>query len=901
MTRLARPLPGDRLLGRYQLVELAAEGPHSAVYRGVEIESERTVALKFDLEGRDIEARALRRLNSPRVIALVDAGSIDAGASGLGAARPETNHAVIHGASFCVLPWLAGQSLAQHLDTAELTLEHSLRLGIAAAEALSDVHAAGVIHCDLKPSNLWLPTADLCAPLLIDLGSARLDDGREDQPRLGTPGFASPEQLRGGLITPAADLFGLGALLYRCLAGYAAFPGGTPALVALASLSPALAPPSRLPPALQALLASLLAQAASARPPSAEQVAASLRHTLSAATGAELAAQPEQRGGARAAYALEGRGLAAADHRGPTDEVAAAADAADWLRLRLRRRRELTARCLQLAGGRRELLEALLSCLPGAGADFDLSAESALWSQPGLVALTHDLRRLAPAAREVLRAVSALGELRRQTLRAVLSFTAEKLELAIAGLVAGGWLVEERGEGGGGRAYGLTATLVGHLLLREITPAERRALHRAAAAQLLSDQRLPGAPALLARIGEHFGAAEQPELAISMLELAARRAMQQAQVAAARRFGERALALASSSSALYVLLAEACNSLGEPALAIRHAEQALRDVQPESPEWWAAKRELATAWRRRGADARLRQLAHELLAVAGPAADVQAISCLTRVAEELAYTAHARLAPVLIARLPAPSAAQRPAWRALLADAESTRAYVAGDLVGCQRAMQRAAALYRELGDVQRAVIREVHLGWSQLELGQLAGAERSLRQARLSAQQISCWPALASAEQNLGYCLALRGDLQGGMAMLASAVQSGRVQQHRRLLVGGYELLARVQLLAGDWASALDSAERGLAELETGAEPQRAPLFALLAQARLAAGETDAARAALELAWCSYQGGVGLEGTEQLWVLLARVAVLSAAGQTVQPRRRSRQRGRWCWVGWPS
>ncbi len=58
MTRLARPLPGDRLLGRYQLVELAAEGPHSAVYRGVEIESERTVALKFDLEGRDIEARA---------------------------------------------------------------------------------------------------------------------------------------------------------------------------------------------------------------------------------------------------------------------------------------------------------------------------------------------------------------------------------------------------------------------------------------------------------------------------------------------------------------------------------------------------------------------------------------------------------------------------------------------------------------------------------------------------------------------------------------------------------------------------------------------------------------------------------------------------------------------------
>ncbi|MDW8803885.1 serine/threonine-protein kinase [Streptomyces scabiei] len=134
------------------------------------------------------------------------------------------------------VPWVAtgyaaGPSLAAAIADGGHLPPHSVRvLGAGLAEALSAVHALGLVHRDVKPSNVLL-TVD--GPLLIDFGIARATDGTASLTStgvsIGSPGYMSPEQILGKGITGAADVFSLGAVLAYAATGQSPFPGDSSA------------------------------------------------------------------------------------------------------------------------------------------------------------------------------------------------------------------------------------------------------------------------------------------------------------------------------------------------------------------------------------------------------------------------------------------------------------------------------------------------------------------------------------------------------------------------------------------------------------------------------------------------------------------------------------------------
>ncbi|MGM0349748.1 serine/threonine-protein kinase, partial [Streptomyces sp. Adlamb9] len=134
------------------------------------------------------------------------------------------------------VPWVAtayaaGPSLAAAVTDAGPLPEHTVRaLAAGLAEALAAVHALGLVHRDVKPSNVLLT---LDGPLLIDFGIARATDGTASLTAtgasVGSPGYMAPEQILGAGVLGAADVFSLGAVLTYAATGQAPFPGDSSA------------------------------------------------------------------------------------------------------------------------------------------------------------------------------------------------------------------------------------------------------------------------------------------------------------------------------------------------------------------------------------------------------------------------------------------------------------------------------------------------------------------------------------------------------------------------------------------------------------------------------------------------------------------------------------------------
>ncbi|MFJ5877182.1 protein kinase [Streptomyces sp. NPDC093088] len=239
-------LTAHAVAGRYRLDGLLGSGGASDVYEALDLRLRRPVAVKIFRpggEGRteerfDDEGRLLARMRHPGLVTLYDSG------------REE-------GRPYLVMQLVRGTTLRRRIAATPLTPRETVRTGAALASALAHVHAAGVVHRDVKPSNVLLDGEG--SPYLTDFGISRPFDPEarvETGPVVGTAAYMAPEQALGRGAGPAADVYSLGLVLLESLKGELEY-AGAPLESALARLHrPPVIPPG-LPPALAELMAAM--------------------------------------------------------------------------------------------------------------------------------------------------------------------------------------------------------------------------------------------------------------------------------------------------------------------------------------------------------------------------------------------------------------------------------------------------------------------------------------------------------------------------------------------------------------------------------------------------------------------------------------------------------------------
>jgi len=266
---------GERVASRFEILGEAGRGGMGTVFRARDHRSKRDVALKvLAVRGRDSvarferEAAILSQLHHPNVVEYVAHGVVPSGPCWL------------------VMEWVDGETLTDRLDRVGIDARETVALAAQVASALAALHALGIVHRDVKPSNLMLIGGDPSKVKLVDFGVARrtaeLDRLTRTGAMIGTAGYMAPEQARGDHIEldGRADLFALGCVMHECLTGTPTFRGES----TLACRAKVLLhdPPRvrkiapELPAALEAIVASLLMRAADDRPARAADVAAAL-------------------------------------------------------------------------------------------------------------------------------------------------------------------------------------------------------------------------------------------------------------------------------------------------------------------------------------------------------------------------------------------------------------------------------------------------------------------------------------------------------------------------------------------------------------------------------------------------------------------------------------------------
>lgn len=281
-------------LGRYQLGELLGRGGMGEVYAALgpdgqsaaikvlhaHLGADGTSRLRFRRE-----ADVVQRLPATCTPSLFEIGEAA-------------------GCDFIAMERLHGEDLAGLLRRRErLAVREVITLVGAIAQALAVAHAAGVVHRDLKPSNVFLVGAELDDVRLLDFGIARLYETVGDTTLtgtdvvLGSPGYLAPEQVAGdrGAIGPACDVFALGAIAFRALAGVPAFPSRSTAAALHEALYHVPDWPAPLPLGVERAVAVALAKEPRHRYDAPRELAADLRrgadgdpldHLESRATGA---------------------------------------------------------------------------------------------------------------------------------------------------------------------------------------------------------------------------------------------------------------------------------------------------------------------------------------------------------------------------------------------------------------------------------------------------------------------------------------------------------------------------------------------------------------------------------------------------------------------------------------
>jgi hypothetical protein len=260
-----------RHFGRYEILDCLGRGGMGVVYRAHDPALQRDVAIKvlsgdllLEPEARarfHREGRALAALSHPGIVTILDVGE-----------QNET--------PYLVTEFLRGSDLARRLrEGPPLSLAQKLDVIAGLCESIAAAHEVGIVHCDIKPANIWLLQNG--AVKVLDFGIARGAAGLQTRSSgMGSPHYMAPEQLSGGEIDRRSDIFSIGVVMYELFAGCRPFSGDTPTAVMFQILNGDPPDLATLDPGLPAFAIQAVARALQKAPEHRFQAVPELRGAL---------------------------------------------------------------------------------------------------------------------------------------------------------------------------------------------------------------------------------------------------------------------------------------------------------------------------------------------------------------------------------------------------------------------------------------------------------------------------------------------------------------------------------------------------------------------------------------------------------------------------------------------
>jgi serine/threonine-protein kinase len=267
-----------KMLGQYEIVELVGEGGLAAVYKAFQPSLQRWVAIKVLHEGYEEtlarfrrEAEAIARLRHRNILVIYEYGEEQ-------------------GYPYIVMELVEQGTLKDYLTDKPMDWVRTVRLIIPIAEALHYAHQQGLIHRDVKPSNILIPQEDW--PLLGDFGLVKVSDAEQALTAtgiiMGTPAFMAPEQASGVVIDHRADMYAIGVILFRMITGRLPFDYENPHLLMMAHLSEPPPSPRQFnptcPPELESIILTALRKEPDERYPDMQTMVNALKYVLNVST-----------------------------------------------------------------------------------------------------------------------------------------------------------------------------------------------------------------------------------------------------------------------------------------------------------------------------------------------------------------------------------------------------------------------------------------------------------------------------------------------------------------------------------------------------------------------------------------------------------------------------------------
>lgn len=240
---------GRVLAGRYQINGFIGEGGMSRVWRALDQNTGKNVAVKVLREEYsedesfirrfDREAQAASRMSHPNIVNLLDVGVEE------------------DGTRYLVMEYVQGKTLKRFIqESGALRPEIAAQIIIRVLAALQHAHQNGVVHRDIKPQNILIDKEGTVK--VADFGIARMANAQTvnqtDESVMGSVYYFSPEQARGAAVDARSDIYSVGVVFYEMLTGKVPFTGDTPVAIAMQHLQTAPIPPAEVNPSVSSAL-----------------------------------------------------------------------------------------------------------------------------------------------------------------------------------------------------------------------------------------------------------------------------------------------------------------------------------------------------------------------------------------------------------------------------------------------------------------------------------------------------------------------------------------------------------------------------------------------------------------------------------------------------------------------